>query len=209
MSLSRLQILCVDDHQVVLEGIASMISREPDMEVVAAARTGEQAVALFQRHRPDVTIMDLQLPGIGGLEAIGAIRKHDASARIVVLTMHPGEEDIFRALQAGAATYVLKDSIFEELVRVVRGVAAGERLLPPNVASILAARASHETLTPREVTVLELMAKGLRNKEIAAALGITELTTKVHLRSLFAKLGVSDRTEALTVAMRRGIIHLR
>lgn len=207
--MSRLRILCVDDHQVVLEGIASMISREPDMEVVAAAGNGEEAVALFVQHRPDVTIMDLQMPGISGLEAISRIRRHDPDARVVVLTMHPGEEDIYRALQAGAAAYVLKDAVFEELVRMVRRVGAGEHLLPHDVAAILAGRADHEALTPREVTVLELIAKGLRNKEIAAALGISVQTTKVHLRNLFAKLEVSDRTEALSVAVRRGIIHLK
>jgi two-component system NarL family response regulator len=207
--VSRLRILCVDDHEVVCEGIAAMMSREWDMEVVAAARSASDAIAMFLRHQPDVTIMDLQLPDRSGLEAIREIRERDCRARIVVLTMHPGEEDIYRALQAGAAAYVLKDAVFEDLVRTVRSVGRGERPLQPNVAAILAGRDLHEPLTPRETCILELMANGLRNKEIAAALGITELTCKVHLRNVFAKLGVSDRTEAVTVALRRGIIHLK
>jgi DNA-binding NarL/FixJ family response regulator len=186
-----------------------MLDDEPDMTIVGSAGTGEDAVAEFRRHCPDVTIMDLQLKGMSGLEAITAIRQMDPQARIVVLTMHHGEEDIYRALQAGAVTYVLKDALFEELVGIVRAVARGESPVPSNVAQLLAQRAGQPTLTPREVAVLKLMTQGLRNKEIAFSLGITEQTAKVHVKNLFAKLNVSDRTAALAVALQRGIIHLK
>jgi DNA-binding NarL/FixJ family response regulator len=146
---------------------------------------------------------------MSGLEAITTIRGTEPKARIIVLTMHHGEEDIYRALQAGAATYVLKDALFEELVDIVRAVARGESPVPSNVAQLLEQRAAQPTLTPREIAVLELMAEGFRNKEIAFALGITEQTTKVHVKNLFAKLNVTDRTAALTVALQRGIIHLK
>ena len=205
----QIRVMCVDDHRVVREGIARMLSDEADMKIVGSAGTGDEGVAQFLLHRPDVTIMDLQLPGMSGLEVIRAIRQIDAQARIVVLTMHHGEEDIYRALQAGAATYVLKDALFVELVDIVRAVARGESPVPSNVAQLLAQRAGQTALTPREVAVLELMAGGMRNKEIAFALGITEQTTKVHVKNLFAKLNVSDRTAALTVALQRGILHLK
>lgn len=206
---SQIRILCVDDHQVVRVGIARMLDDESDIKIVGSAANGEEAIALFLQHRPDVTIMDLQLPGMSGLDVIRAIRQIDSRARVVVLTMHHGEEDIFRALQAGAATYVLKDALFEELVDIVRAVARGESPVPSNVAQLLAQRSGQSALTPREVAVLELMAGGMRNKEIAFALGITEQTTKVHVKNLFAKLNVSDRTAALTVALQRGILHLK
>jgi DNA-binding NarL/FixJ family response regulator len=202
------RILCVDDHHVVRTGIASMLDREPDMKVVASAASGEEAICLFRQHRPDVTIMDLQLPGMSGLEAISVIRRVDPEARIIVLTMHQGDEDIHRALQAGATTYILKDALFEELLDIVRSVRAGESPLPPNIARVLAQRAG-PSLTPREVAVLELIAGGFRNREIAHALGITEETTKVHVKNLLAKLGANDRTEALSLALRRGIVHLK
>jgi DNA-binding NarL/FixJ family response regulator len=202
------RILCVDDHHVVRAGIASMLDREPDMKVVASAASGEEAICLFRQHRPDVTIMDLQLPGMSGLDAISAIRREDPEARIIVLTMHQGDEDIHRALQAGATTYVLKDALFEELLHIVRSVGAGESPLPPNITRVLAQRAG-PSLTPREVAVLELIAGGFRNREIAGALGITEETTKVHVKNLLAKLGAIDRTEALSLALRRGIVHLK
>lgn len=204
----RIRILCVDDHQVVREGVAAMISRERDMEVVAAVGTGEQAIASFDDRRPDVTIMDLELPGMSGLEAIRAIRKRDPAARVVVLTMHQGDEDIYRALQAGAVTYVLKDAVFAELVDIVRCVASGQSPMPSRVATLLARRTGQAELTAREVDVLELIAKGFRNREIADTLQITEQTIKVHVRNIFAKLHVQDRTAAVSVALRRGILHL-
>jgi DNA-binding NarL/FixJ family response regulator len=209
MTKPRIRILCVDDHQLIREGVALIIEREPDMRVVAAARTGEEAVTLFREHRPDVTLMDLQLPVMNGLEAIQAIRKEDPAARIIVLTMYEGNEHIYRALTAGAATYLLKDTLSSDLIRVVRQVHAGEKPLRPEVQAKLAERAAQPTLTPREVEVIELVGEGRRNKEVAATLHISEETVQVHLRNIFAKLQVSDRAAALTVATKRGIVRPR
>ena len=209
MTKPRIRILCVDDHQLIREGVGLIIEREPDMRVVAAARTGEEAVALFREHRPDVTLMDLQLPVMNGLEAIQAIRKEDPAARIIVLTMYEGNEHIYRALTAGAATYLLKDTLSSDLIRVVRQVHAGEKPLRPEVQAKLAERAAQPTLTPREVEVIELVGEGRRNKEVAAVLGISEETVQVHLRNIFAKLEVSDRAAALAVATKRGIVRPR
>jgi DNA-binding NarL/FixJ family response regulator len=203
-----IRVLCVEDHGVVLEGIVWMIGREPDMEVVASAANGEEAVRLCHQHRPDVILMDLQLPGMSGLEAIRAIRKNDDTARIVVLTMYQGDEDIYRALQAGAATYLLKDALSHELIRIVREVHGGGRPLPPNVAAVLAARAGRPSLTSREVEVVKLVAKGLRNKEIAESLGLSDETVRAHLKHILRKLNVNDRTAAVTAALSRGIIHI-
>lgn len=193
---------------MVLEGLTAIIQKQTDMEIAAVAVSGEQAVALFRQYRPDVTLMDLQLPGLSGLEALTAIRHEYPSARIIVLTIFQGEEDIYRALKAGAATYLLKDTRSDELLRIVREVHAGNRPLP-SLASVLAAREDQPLLTTREVEVLELVEKGLRNKEIAAALRITEETTKVHVKNILAKLHVSDRTAAVNVALQRGILPLR
>lgn len=186
-----------------------MIGREPDMEVIGSAATGEEAVELFRRYRPDVTLMDLQLPGLSGLEAIRAIRNQDSTARIIVLTMYQGDEDIYRALQAGAATYLLKDALSHELIRIVRDVHGGGRPLPPNVAALLAARTGRPVLTSREVEVVKLVAKGLRNKEIAESLGLSDQTVRAHLKHILKKLNVNDRTAAVTAALSRGIIHIR
>jgi two-component system NarL family response regulator len=204
----RIRVLCVDDHRVVREGVSSMINREPDMEVVASAATGEESIELFQRHRPDITLMDLQLPCMSGLEAIQAIRRHDASARIVVLTVYQGDEDIYRALRAGATTYLLKDTLTDDLVSTIRAVHIGRRPIPPNIQALLAARRGAPTLTEREIEVLRLVVTGMRNKGVAARLGISEETAKVHVRNIFTKLEVSDRTAAMAVALRRGIIHI-
>jgi DNA-binding NarL/FixJ family response regulator len=203
-----IRILCVDDHAVVREGITLKINLQPDMTVVAAVATGEQGVSAFAKERPDVTLMDLQLPGMSGLEAIHAIRRIDPEARIVVLTMYHGEEDIYRAMQAGAATYLLKGTLSDDLVRIVREVHAGGRPLPPDVAAKLAARTRETALSPREIEVLALMAKGLHNKEIAAALRISNETVRIHAKNIFAKLQVPDRTAAVMDALRRGIIHI-
>jgi DNA-binding NarL/FixJ family response regulator len=209
MAKSSIRVLCVDDHRIVREGISLIIERQPDMEVVGAAATGEQAIRLFNRYRPDVTLMDLQLGRMSGLEAIAAIRQQHPKARIVVLTTYDGDEDIYRALEAGAATYLLKDMLSDELIRVVRQVHAGQRPIGRDVQARLDERASHPPLTPREIEVLELVTKGMRNKEIGAQLDISEDTVAVHLRNTFAKLKVNERTTAVTVALRRGIIHLR
>jgi len=201
--------MCVDDHRIVRDGIALIIDREADMQVVGSAATGEEAVAVFARERPDVTLMDLQLPRMTGPEAIRLIRTEDPHARIIVLTMYQGDEDIHRALAAGATTYLLKDTLSDDLIRIVREVHSGRRPIRPDVMARLGERAAAPTLTPREIQVMELVAEGRRNKEIASALAISEETVQVHLRNIFAKLKVSERTAALNVAIRRGIVHIR
>jgi two-component system NarL family response regulator len=178
------------------------------MEVVGSAATGEEAVEAFLAHRPDVVLMDLQLPRMSGVEAIRAIRELDPGARIVVLTMYEGDEDIYRSIQAGAATYLLKDSLSDDLIRVVRSVHAGGRPIGTEVQQRLEDRAGRPALTEREVRVLELVMAGHRNKEIAASLSIREETVSVHLRNIFTKLDVHDRTAAIYVALRRGILHI-
>jgi two-component system, NarL family, response regulator len=208
LAKSKIRILCVDDHRLVLAGIELMIGRQPDMAVVGSATTGEEAVSLFRQHKPDITLMDLQLPVMTGLEAIRAIRHLSPEARIIVLTMYHGDEDIHRALTAGASTYLLKDMLSDDLMRVIREVHAGQRALLPDVQVRLDERATRPSLTPREVQVTELIGRGLRNKEIASELHISEETVQVHVKSILTKLSVNDRTAAVNVAMRRGIIHL-
>ncbi len=203
-----IRILCVDDHRIVREGLALIIGRQPDMVVVATASSGEEAVELFTRFKPDITLMDLNLRGMSGLDAIKAIRRHDARARLVVLTMHNGEEYIHRALEAGAASYVLKDTLSDNLVGTIRDVYEGRHSLTPDVEARLAERAGNAHLTPREVQVIELISQGMRNKEIAATLGISFETAQVHVKNILAKLKVQDRTAAVSVAVRRGIIQL-
>ena len=203
-----IRVLCVDDHRLMREGIERIVGVQDDMEVVADASNGEQAVAQYIAHRPDVTLMDLQLPVMNGIEAIRRIRQHDPQARIVVLTMYQGDEDIHRAFEAGAMGYLLKDSIPDELIRVIRDVHAGKRVVIPEIQRVLEQRASGPTLTMRECQVLELLARGMRNKEIAASLGITPDTAGAHMKSIYTKLNVHDRTAALREAIRRGIIHI-
>ena len=209
MMSREIRVMCVDDHRIVRDGLTVIINRERDMQVVASASTGEEAIAAFQRERPDVTLMDLQLPRMTGLETIQQLRRHDPDARIIVLTMYQGDEDIYRALAAGAATYLLKDTLSDDLIRFIREVHAGRRPIREDVRAALDERASAPTLTPREIRVMELVAEGRRNKEIAASLAISEETVQVHLRNIFAKLKVSERTAALNVAIRRGIVHIR
>jgi two-component system NarL family response regulator len=204
----RIRVLCVDDHRVMLDGLALLIGRQPDMEVVASATNGDQAVSQHSAVHPDVTLMDLQLPGMNGLEAIRQIRQADPDARIVVLTMYQGDEDIYRALEAGAATYLLKDALSDELVDVIRQVHSGRKPLMPEVEAQLESRRQQPTLTPRELQVVRLISEGLRNKEIAVTLGISEQTAKVHVKNILAKLHVNDRAAVISVAARRGIVHL-
>ena len=201
-------VLCVDDHRIVREGLRMIIDSEPDMTVIDSAADGREAVARYRQHTPDITLMDLQLPEMGGVEAIRAIRQLDGHARIIVLTMYKGDEDIHRAMDAGASTYLLKDTLADDLPRIVREVHAGRRMLPPDVLARLEERAASPTLTPREIEVMRLVASGRRDKEIAVALSISSQTARVHMKNIFAKLGVSDRTEAMSVAIRRGIIHI-
>lgn len=178
------------------------------MKVIDTADTGQEAVVLYRRHQPDVVLMDLQLPGMGGLQAIEAIRREDPQAKIIVLTILGGNEDIYRAIHAGASSYLLKSSLSQDLIATVRRVFAGERPMPPEVADRLAAREGQSGLSAREIEILELIAKGLRNKEIAATLGIGQETVQTHIKRLFVKLQVSDRTAAVTVALARGIVHM-
>jgi two-component system, NarL family, response regulator len=203
-----IRVLCVDDHRIVRDGLSLLIDGQPDMKMVGCAGTGDEALALFTRLQPDVTLMDLQLGTTSGVEAIIAIRAADPDARIVVLTMSRGDEDIFRALQAGAAMYLLKDTTFDQLIHVIRDVHAGRQPeLGPDLRARLAERAGRPALTPREREVLELVRTGLRNREIAASLGVSEETVQTHVKSILAKLDVPDRTAAIDVALRRGIIH--
>lgn len=200
--------MCVDDHRLMREGIVRVVNVQTDTEVVAHASNGEQAVEQYLAHRPDVTVMDLRLPVMDGTEAIRRIRQHDPAAKIIVLTTYQGDEDIHRAFEAGAMGYLLKDSIADDLIHVIREVHAGRRVIAPEIQQALDQRASQPELTPRERQVLELIARGMRNKEIAAALGITPDTTGAHVKNIYTKLGVHDRTAALGAAIRRGIVHL-
>jgi DNA-binding NarL/FixJ family response regulator len=205
----QIRVLCVDDHRIVREGIGLIISRQPDMQVVGSAATGEEALELFRTERPDITLMDLQLPMMSGLDTIRSIRREAPDARIIVLTMYQGDEDIFRALSAGATTYLLKDTLSDDLIEVVREVHAGRKPLREEVKARLDERAAQPTLTPREIQVMELVAEGRRNKEIAVLLGISEETVQVHLKNIFVKLKVGERTAAVNVALRRGIVHIK
>lgn len=206
---NRIRILLVDDHPIVRKGLAATIEPEPDMEVVAAAGTGPEAIDMFRQHRPDIAIMDLGLTReMTGTQAMLAIRAEFPEARIIVLSAFKGDEDIHRAFQAGAATYLLKESLSSDLIRVIREVHAGGGSVPPDVGRKLADRLQQPALTSREIDVLQLIAKGLRNKEIAAALFISEETVQGHVKSILQKLKVHDRTEAVAVGIRRGIVHI-
>jgi DNA-binding NarL/FixJ family response regulator len=209
MDSSRLTVMCVDDHRIVRDGIASIVRRQRDMRVVASVGSGEEAIAAFRVYRPQITLMDLQLAGgMSGVDAIRAIRALDPGSRIVVLTIYHGDEDVFRALQAGAATYLPKDTLSDDLIRVIREVHQGLHPMRPDIAAMLAHRRERPALTPRETQVVELISQGMRNKEVAAALGISEETAHVHVKNILAKLEVQDRSAAVTVALKRGIIHL-
>ena len=204
----RINVLCVDDHQIVREGIVYVIGRQRDMQVTGTAANGLQAVEAYLQNPPDVTLMDLQLPVLSGLEAIRRIRAADAEAKIIVLTTHQGDESIHQALAAGAATYLLKESVLDDLAAVVRAVYKGEKPLHEDVQKILANRIDHAPLSARELEVLDSIAQGLTNRQIAHSLGVKEETIKMHVRNIMDKLQVQDRTEAVTLAHRRGIIYL-
>ncbi len=203
----KIRIMVVEDHQVVRQGFSALLRTVDDFAVAAEAGTGEQAVALFREHVPDVTLMDLRLPGMGGVEAIGAIRKDFPDARIIVLTTFDGDEDIYRALQAGARGYLLKGMNIEELIDAIRIVHRGKSRIPPAVAERLAERLAGPALTERETDVLRLIVAGKSNKEIGTALFISEATVKTHINNMLGKLGVTDRTQAATTALQRGIVH--
>lgn len=204
----RLSVLIVEDHPIMRLGITSIINAQPDMLVCGQAGSGEDGVRLFREHRPDLTLMDLRLPGMSGLEALRAIRREDPNARCVVLTTYEGDEDIHQALAAGAAGYIIKAMSHDTLVDALRRVHAGSRFVPPPVANSLKARTPNSDLSPREREVLSLMVQGKSNKEIGASLGITEATVKSHVSVILDRLGVTDRTQAVIAALQRGLEHL-
>ena len=201
--------MVIDDQAVVRQGFVSLISTVSDMEIVAEGSNGREAVELFRQHQPDITLIDLRMPLMSGVEAISEIRREFPGARIIVLTTYDGDEDIYRSVQAGAQGYLLKDMFFEELESAIRKVHGGARLIPGSVAERLAARMSSSELTSRELEVLKQIVDGKSNKEIANVLSISEATVKSHINNILSKLGVSDRTQAATRALQRGIVHFR
>lgn len=200
--------MVIDDQAIVRQGFVSLINTVADMEVIAEGVDGKQAIDLYRQHQPNVTLMDLRMPVLGGVDAIVKIRQEFPSARIIVLTTYDGDEDIYRSLQAGAQGYLLKDMFFEELEDAIRKVNAGSRRLPPVVAERLAERMTGSELTDRELEVLQEIVKGRTNKEIGSVLNISEATVKSHINNILSKLGVADRTQAATRALQRGIVHL-
>jgi DNA-binding NarL/FixJ family response regulator len=204
----KIRILIADDHFIVRMGLMALVNMEPDMEVIGEAANGAQAVDIFGKLNPDLVLMDLRMPVKDGIQATAEIRNKFPVARILMLTTYDGDEDIHKALQAGAQGYVLKNSTAEALIPALRAVAAGQQWIPKDIASRLVSRKSFEELTPRELQVLHQLARGLANKEIADTLNISEHTVKDHLKSILGKLRVADRTEAVTTAIQRGIIHL-
>ena len=203
-----IRIMMADDHPVVREGMRAMIANEPDMELVAVASDGTEAQSLYEKQLPDVVLMDLRMPGMDGITAIRGIVATHPDARVLALTSYEGDADIFRALEAGARGYLIKDMLGDELIRAIRRTAAGKRVIPSEVAGRLAEFTPRIDLSGREVEVLRLTAKGLRNRDIARVIGRTEETVKAHLKNIMGKLGASDRTEAVMIALRRGMIHL-
>jgi DNA-binding NarL/FixJ family response regulator len=203
-----IRILVVDDHFMVRMGLCASLNVEPDMEVIAEVGSGQSAVDAYRKHRPSLVIMDVRLPGLSGADATAAIAQEFPEARVLMLSTHSGEEEVYRALQAGARGYVLKSVMREELLRAIREVCSGRRYLDPAVVPLLAQREGHRSLTSRELEVLRMVAKGLGNKEIAVALNIAEVTVKLHVSHVLEKLNVKDRTEAATAAFQRGIISL-
>jgi DNA-binding NarL/FixJ family response regulator len=204
----RMRILIADDHGVVLEGLVSLVKRERDMVVVAEASNGREAVDLWKQHRPDVSLLDLRMPELDGVGAIKEIRELNPDAHIIVLTTFDGDEDIYRAIKAGAKGYLLKDSAREALMECIRKVHAGETCIPATLAAKLAERVGGQTLSAREIEVLQRVATGKSNKEIGTELFISEGTVKTHVKSIFTKLDVVSRTEAIATATRRGLIQL-
>jgi DNA-binding NarL/FixJ family response regulator len=205
---ARIRVFCVDDHPLMREGIAAVIRNEPDMQLVAEASTGHEAIEGFRQHRPDVTLMDVRMPDMGGIDALLAIRTEFADARVIMLTTFEGDAEIQRALEAGAQGYMLKSMPRKQLVDMIRKVHAGKKHIPPEVAAQLAEHLGDEALSKREVEVLQKVAAGKRNSDIATLLFISEETVKGHIKHIMGKLGASDRTEAVAIGIRRGLIHL-
>ena len=207
-SADPIRVLIADDHPAVRAGLAAVVLAEADLAVAGHAENGEQAVALYREHRPQVVLMDLRMPVLGGVEGTRRIVAEFPDARVLALTTYQGDADVRRALDAGARGYLLKHMLMTEVIAAIRAVHRGEWVIPPAIAASLARHPEREQLTPRELEVLEWMAQGLSNKEIAAAIGRTQETAKIHLKSIFAKLKVATRTEAVRVALARGLVHL-
>ncbi|MBG88149.1 MAG: DNA-binding response regulator [Verrucomicrobiales bacterium] len=204
----KIRVMLVDDHFAVRVGMAASLKFEEDIDIIAEAGSGEDAVKLFAEHKPDVCVMDWRLPGISGVEAVQEIRKDHPDAKIIMLSVYEGEEDVFRAMEAGASAYVLKSADRPEVIEAIRTVLGGNKYLPPILAGRLADRMTRSELTSRERGVLDLIVAGNSNKEIAAKLGLAEITVKQHVSSVLDKLNVQDRTQAATAAIQRGIVHL-
>jgi two-component system NarL family response regulator len=203
-----IRILVAEDHLIARVGVSTIVNLQPDMTVIAETANGRQAIELYRKHQPDVTLLDLRMPILSGLEAAAAIRREYPKARFIALTTYGGDEDIRRALQAGVQAYLMKDILHDELLKAIRAVHAGQTYLPPTVAAALAAQIPRPDLSAPEVQVLELIVAGLANKQIAYTLSIAEYTVKNHVKSILDKLDVQDRTQAATAAIQRGIIHL-
>jgi DNA-binding NarL/FixJ family response regulator len=203
-----IRVLCVDDHPLVRKGIASILANEADMELVGEAGNGREAVELFKQSHPDVTLMDLRMPDMDGVQATRAIRNEFPEAKIIALTSYDGDQDIYRALEAGVRGYMLKEMVHTDVIRAIRTVYSGKRLMPHEVAERLSEYFPQVALTPREVEVLGYVARGLANKEIAEKLGTASGTIKMHIQNILEKLGAADRTHAVTIAIQRGILHL-
>jgi len=208
IAVAPASVLIVDDHALLRTGVANIINHEPDLQVVAEAANGVEAVDAFERHRPDVTLLDLRMPVMEGVEAVRRIRERDPHARVIVLTTYDTDEDITRALKAGAKAYILKDIAADALIACIHDVLNGKTYLAPAAAAKLAERVTKVQLTPRELATLRSMAQGRSNKEVASELGISERTVKTHLGHLFEKLGVTSRTEAVRVASHRGLVRM-
>ena len=203
-----IRVLTVDDHPLLREGIAALVNAESDMKLVAEAADGLEAVAQFRVHRPDVTLMDIQMPGLNGVEAISKIHGEFPDARIIVLTTYTGDAQVVAALRAGARAYILKGQVHRELLETIRAVCAGQKRIPPEIAAELAQHVVDDELTPREIDVLRLIAAGNANKQIADQLSIGEATVKSHVTNILSKLGANDRAHAVTIGLKRGIIEL-
>lgn len=204
----KIRILVAEDHLVARVGVVTIVNMQPDMTVIAEASNGQQAVELYRQHRPDVVLLDLRMPGTGGVEAAQKIRSEFPNARMIALTTYGGDEDIRRALAAGVLAYLTKDVLHDELIKAIHAVHSGQSYLPAAVAASIAAQLPRQDLSAREVQVLELIVQGLANKQIAFALNIAEHTVKNHVKNILSKLGVQDRTQAATAAIQRGIVHL-